>query len=485
MSVGSLLSLLIIFITTNLSANEKYLVVLGGGGEPAGKKTIFDHGLKRIGDFSRNHPEYKTEVSFNGGHIETERIIQNSFQNTTNQKFTNTSFEKIITKYEKMIESGEIKAGDNLLISIDSHGSIKTGDTHNISTTGEEISDLEKLGSKTISLDRLKKLTQLAEEKGINLGIIDLSCYSGNTLNLANSKTCIISGAGSEHYGLASSSSSYFSNLMPQNLSRSSNLEEAFLKSRKESSDITYPMISSSSGQLVQQLLYKTLSPYLNYQLPQSPKKFTDFMLDDLLQRNNCSSKNALESFNSIIKDFIASAKNIELKMALLQLQHEVKAYYEFMDSIKTQMRKAGIGMMKKKLKFCATAPANLAAGIPETMECIDNYNLEMLANLNIKAIYDYYEKISRDTNLSPEDRAKSLALYECYKKMEDWRNYILKQNPHFLKIHEFWQDKYPYLSNQTKKYAGKIIAIEKRVYDLMYQQTVSFGINPCRAFEI
>lgn len=485
MPVTHLCILFILLFTSIAGAKEKYLVLLGGGGEPAGKTTIFDPSLQRMGDFSRAHPEYKLDISFNGGHLETERIIRDNFQNSTNNSFTSRNFENTISKYEKMIESGKIKAGDNLLIAIDSHGSTQSGDSHNISTTGETMTDFENLGSKTVSLDRLKKLTLLAEDKGVNLGIIDLSCYSGNTLALANSKTCVISGAGTEHVGLASPSSSYFSNRLPQFLSTASNLEEAFLKARKESIDISYPMISTLSGQVVQQIHYQALGPYLNFQSQQSSSRFTDFMEEDFLQGKTCHVEQGLNQLNSIVQNFIKSSEDLQLKMALFQLQHEVKSYHDFIDSIKTEMRKAGIGMMKKKLDFCATIPADDQLGVSEVNECVSNFNLQSLAKLNFQPIYDFYQKKSKDMNLSPKERAKNLALYQCYKKMEGWRNHVLRANPQFLLIDTFWQDRYPYLSTQTKRYAEKVIAAEKQVYDLLYHQMASNGPNPCRAFEL
>ena len=481
----NLICFLLIFYSAFASAKNKYFVILGGGGEPKGPTTIFDHSLKKIGEFTKTNPDYQVDISFNGGHTETERIIKEDFKNLSNQRFTEKSFEQIISKYENLIETGEIKAGDNLLLSFDTHGSVKYGETHHISTVGETVSDLRNLGGRTVSMDRLKKLTQLAEEKGVNLGIIDLSCYSGNTLRLANSKTCVISGAGPEHVGLASTSNLYFSNNIFRQLISSTNLEQAFLKARKERTGITYPMISSPQGQEVQKNLYAVLTPYIYFQSDETAHQFIDFISSDFLEGDQCRVNSGFETLNQFIKKYISDDTNFHLKMALFQLQYEVKKYYDFIDSIKKEMGKAGFGVMKKKLKFCDTIPANKELGTPEVTECIENYNLEMISNLNIGPIYDYYRNQSQNMSLDPKDRARNLAIYSCYKKMEGWRNYILKENPQFLLINDFWKKTYPFLTTQTRDKAKKIIEAEKEVYHLLYDQSNARATNPCKNFEI
>ena len=55
--------------------NEKHLYILGGGGDPAGDTTIFDTDLKNMSKFA-NKSDWKTTISFNGGHKNTEKIIK-------------------------------------------------------------------------------------------------------------------------------------------------------------------------------------------------------------------------------------------------------------------------------------------------------------------------------------------------------------------------------------------------------------------------
>jgi hypothetical protein len=465
-------------------AQNKYLVILGGGGEPRGEGTIFDQNLKLMGQFARAHPEYKVDVKFNGGHLKTERIIQEQFKSfTPDHQFTQENFEKTILKYEKMIESGEIKSGDNLLLNIDSHGSVQDGKTHRISTVGEKITDYNVLGGKTVSLDRLKKLTELAEKKGVNLGIIDLSCHSGNTLSLANRKTCVITGAGSEHYGIAGLSERFFSNDFARNLSHSSNLEEAFLAARAKRIDITFPMISSPAGIETQKILYESLTPYLHYYTIM-PDKFIDFMEEDLLKGKECRVENGFQQLNLEIEKLLKASTDFTSQTALNELKDALRKYHNYILDIKLKMQEAGFGIMKKKHEFCSTIPADPKNKILEGKECINYYTMEQLLQLDFKMVLGYYEKSLNDPTLDASTKAKNKAIIECYKKAEEWKKFIISKNPNYLLIADFW-NKFPSLSSQTRALADGVIHAEEQVYNLIYKRSKTEASNPCRNFRL
>ena len=188
--------------TTSLAYAENHLLVLGGGGEPKKDSTIFDNGINNFGE-NLKKSNWKYEVSFNGGHKKTESILQMHYSAgvapITN--FTQDNYAILIENYKNKILKGEIKSGDQLMIIISSHGAQRIpGDlTHSISASGGTALDLNKLsGSKLVSLDKLQEIVRLTNDRGIKLGLVDLTCHSGTTLALKNNapNTCIVTASG-------------------------------------------------------------------------------------------------------------------------------------------------------------------------------------------------------------------------------------------------------------------------------------------------
>lgn len=238
-------------MSTSAYSVEKLLYIMGGGGEPKGEATLFDESLETLAQFTTNK-EWKTKVSFNGGHKATEEIIKTKMKNTKNLgSFDEDNFHKMINEMIVKIHKGELKEGDQLLVSIDTHGARKKEkeNTHSISLSKNKIS----------SLDRLQSLVDLAAEKKVKLAVLDLSCYSGNLLKLSNDKVCLITGAGTDNYGFASFSTKFF-----ELMKSGKNLEEIFLESRKFDKTQDFPMISTPEGRSANEV-YKKILPFLYY----------------------------------------------------------------------------------------------------------------------------------------------------------------------------------------------------------------------------
>lgn len=250
-------------LSINLVAQERspnHMLVIGGGGEPEGDTTIFDDGLNRLGSYlDKNNKDWNIGVSFNGGHSRTERIVEREI-GPGNTSFTEERYNQLISEYEQKLISGEIQSGDQLVLIIDTHGAQRYGDnrTHGVSTASGAIEDYDNLsGSRIVSLDRLQRLSELALEKNVNLGIVDLSCHSGATQVLANANTCVFSGSGPDVYNYADES-------FQKNLRRGRSLEDIFLRSRK-SMPRKFSMLSSPVGQRIQDEIYPLVKKYLMY----------------------------------------------------------------------------------------------------------------------------------------------------------------------------------------------------------------------------
>lgn len=240
---------IIIFCSSfSVFSQVNHLVLMGGGGEPNGPTTIFDKGLKNLSKFTNEEKlNWIPDIAFNGGHPETEKILRSLVDKNIYspiKSFTPDTYEEKISRYEKKILDGDVKSGDKILLMIDTHGSPSSEDeTHKIST----------IGYNTVSIDRLQRLINLAEEKGVKLAIVDASCYSGNTLNLKSKKTCIMSAASAESIGSTS-----WNEKFSENLKKGRNLEEIFLKLL-----MTERMLHFLRSQLKQEKLLKIISFFL------------------------------------------------------------------------------------------------------------------------------------------------------------------------------------------------------------------------------
>lgn len=213
---------------------KKETILFGGGGEPQGvNSTIFDATYANYEPFSKDSG-WQARSYFNGGHAKSEALAQQKLGGA-NKPMTAQNMNAEISTLKERLMNGDLKAGDQLLLTIATHGEKKaTESTHKIATTDG-----------VFNVDELKSLRDLAEKKGVSLAIIDFSCYSGNTLKLGSDKTCVISGAADT---VAYNTSAQ---TLSKNLKKGASLEQAFLKSRLDKNIIVRaaPQISTDAGQ--------------------------------------------------------------------------------------------------------------------------------------------------------------------------------------------------------------------------------------------
>lgn len=291
------------------------MLFIGGGGEPKGPTTNFDTLVETLGK-NVSASNWKYQVSFNGGHSNTEGVISFNFRNPVapSTPFTEKSYKKLIEDYKAKINSGEIASGDQMMIVINSHGAEKSAkgeDTHKIAVTSEKpttqasgISNYDSLsGSDVVSLDSLAELVKLTNDKGIKLGIVDMSCHSGNTQALKKNapNTCIITSTGPVHYGFSGPDT--FNGKFANNFKPGMSLEQVFLKSRLEATDYGYPMISTKEGQEVNEEMYSSITPYLYYRHG-ATDKLTPFLnknsSDQLLCQRDHQFKELIEKIDEL-----------------------------------------------------------------------------------------------------------------------------------------------------------------------------------------
>lgn len=225
------------FLALGLSVNawaKKEVVYFGGGGEPAGPSTIFDAAYHNFAPFSEGSG-WAARSYFNGGHPESEAIAQKKF-NGKNKTMTSKNVADEIASLKARILSGDLKRGDQVMVTLATHGlePVKPQSTHSVAT---------KDGS--FNVDELAQLRNLAEQKGVSLAIVDFSCHSGHSLKLATDKTCVISASAG---GLSYNTSGDY---IGRNMKKGLTLEQAFLDGRSHPGAAVpaAPQISSEAGQ--------------------------------------------------------------------------------------------------------------------------------------------------------------------------------------------------------------------------------------------
>jgi len=461
--------LFLLFFSFPLLAQEKYLAIMGAGGEPKTSGTIFDQSLQLMGDFAKKNAHYKVDLRFNGGHKTTEQIARQQFANFDESNyFTIKSFEETIKNYEDQIQSGKITSKDQILIHINTHGSDKVNLTHMISTSEGTITDYDTLGSQAT-----------VEKKGVKLAIIDLSCHSGNTLALANSKTCVISGTGPNHYGFGGSYAETFSNRFDSRLEKGKSLEEIFLAARSDHFDLSFPMISSPGGIEAQSKLYDPITPFLYFYMPKADK-FIPFIEEDFFKKNVCQIDEQHQTLISQTQSLLSTVKYESTKDAIKEFQRAVNEYYAYLEELKQQMARSGYVVMKNRLSFCSSIAADPKQNIKEDKECVNYFTLEQILTLNFDQIFSYYkEKSNKGT---PEEMAHNKAILESYKKAKTWKEYMIKENPQYAQISLFWSN-LPQLEAKTEILARSVNKAQQKVYLELYNRSKNSTPNPCRDF--
>ncbi len=477
--LGSLL--LVLSVTTQAQSN--YIAILGGGGEPKGESTIFDGDLKQLTRFAKDSPNWKKTISFNGGHTKTEQILMEETGTKPEELkgFTKKSFEEIISSYEKKIISGEMKSGDQLLIHINTHGATRSPEnekSHNVSTAEGTLQNYDTLGGHTVSLDRLKKLTDLAAQKGIKLAIIDLSCHSGNTQNLANKNTCVISGTGPNHYGYNGSSQTFAAQFNSK-LKKGKSLEDVYLDARSDFTDLSFPMISTPHGMDVQKLLYDEVTPYL-YSYDPKHDKLTPWLEKTVAGEQYCHIDENHQKFVNQVESLLKISTMAEVSKAIEGFKKATNDYESYLRQLQKDMEKAGFPILNNKSKFCADIPKEYIKRLGKSQECMTYSNKELLT-INFDNIVASFSESLKETKL-PYEKAQYKAILLFLEKAKIAKSDLLKAHPNLANIEKFWQD-YPERQNKTLLFGYAVSRSLQKVYSILYKKSAALGPNPCRDF--
>ena len=345
------LALTLLFSITSGFATE--IAVFGGGGDPSGPTTIFDGALKNLATANANL-KMPMSLAFNGGHATTEQIVSTNLHQP-NRPFTLENYNSIIADYIAKINNGQIKAGDQLLITVDTHGAEKDTTfnnaelTHQIAINGSVLDpNSSSLSGPNATLDNLKTLADLAIAKNIKLGIVDFRCHSGNSIILGNQNTCVISASGPNHYGYGTFAENFYSNMKKGN-----SLEEVYLQARKDMPYPSFPMISSDAGLKMNAELYSLLSPYMDYiDRDAHADKLSYYAEHIVLEGKECQRDNDFLILEEKLKKLMQQAGDAFYKQSISDLIVELKKYKNFQDGYIKDLEKLNLTLLSTKESF-------------------------------------------------------------------------------------------------------------------------------------
>ena len=477
------IQIIIFLLTLHLSisvghSSEKELYLFGGSGGPDEDSTIFDDEVKLISQLT-NTPKslWKTNYSFNGGHRETEKILHTRFKNATSfGQFSKKNFLNGLQNIEEKLK--KLKKGDQLLLIMDTHGLKNSSNeiTHSIITSPAD-------GARFASMDEFEKITSLAEEKGVKLALIDLSCYSGNTLKLRKKNICIITTTGENQLGYADILGTAKNKLMSfegrflNGMKKGENLESLFLKSRKDSQFQDFPMISTETGLLMNDLILKMLTPYLTYNIENKYDFSTSYDSKNWPEAL-CKTQNEFSEIKKRIKEITAfysipigliDSSNFEKSLNAYrsyQLEFE-KAYTESQiasNEVKEIIRRDYPEQLSLFDDEDGNAILTLTNKREESMRILKNAMLYDKSNLFTADYQKSYEKLALKNKICKEISSK---VSNESKKMID----------NFAKLYIH--------SNETESLANDVASAAKQFYDKLYraQALNNLKSNPCKDF--
>ena len=474
-------TLIILFATSQLVYAENHLLLIGGGGEPKRDYTIFDSFLNNLG-VSLKKLNWKYEVSVNGGHKNTEEIIKNHYSKskTPATNFTAQNYKELIQSYKLKIQNNEIKSGDQLMIIIYTHGARREeGElSHKIATSGHAPTNLTSLsGSTLVNLDDLQEIIQLTNNKGIRLGIVDLSCHSGATLALKDKapNTCIVSSTGPEHYAYAGPKG--FGENFIKVLKPGLSLEEAFLQGRLATTDGSYPMISTNENDNIVKDIYEKITPYLYYSLSETDK-LNNYIFDNAAIPLLCSRD---ENFKDLISKVDALKSAVNSKYNSLnadKLKELLKNYKEIQDNI----LKITIELESPKLDTIEDIP------IPKELQSTIKdakiqYTWRELFFLEVDDLI-YVQEYNKKTAKTKQEENLASSMIEYLTKIKERKTQILYGN---LDIYYYKSRTNSLISSirNSESIAFEIAKQEKIFYENYYRRNQMANTNdPCKSIK-
>ncbi len=464
--------------TISLAFAENHLLLFGGGGEPQNETTVFDNGVSKLG-VNLKKSKWSYDVSFNGGHRDTEKILQTQLTKTKSPitAFTQNNFTKMIEDYSKKILNNEIKSGDQLLIIMYAHGAKSNSKelTHSVALSGGVARELDNLsGAQALSLDKLQEIVKLTNERGIKLGIVDLSCHSGATLALKKNAphTCIVAASGPKHYSYTRAGS--FTENFLEMLKPGVSLEQTFLEARRFSNDTSFPMISTGPNDKIVSEIYEGITPYLYYYKPDEDK-LTPYILENDSLALICKRENNFNNLLSQISALDSVLSSTNSRFNADQLKTLLINYKRNQDEILTSTKELGFYKLNNTELF--SIPANSRDLLSKFKI---HYTWRELLEFDVEKRITEYENYKKAATSKNQQNDHQLVL-NFLAKVNEKKQLILKENPRLLTYKKYTTTLVKSLYNTEEK-AKKIANQEKILYEELYNRSQQINKeDPCK----
>lgn len=261
------------------AARQKFLYSLGGAGDAPNQKNIFVENFIQLDTFGKESG-WQRDTVFDGEQI-ADKIAVSSFLGKKNiPDFTQKNFKNKLNQIISDLHQGKIRAGDQVLITMTTHGAPPDGtDSHKVVCIDGDC-----------DMQAIAPVLRELEKAGVKTAVMDLSCYSGQSLKLASDKTCVITGANDDvSFGFANGA-------LISHMKSGISLEQAFMEARRDPFAFSNLQISSPAGIETQKMM-QTLAPD-----------------SDVEVGFNLPSRTAICSSKSAIENILQSSKDIQIK---------------------------------------------------------------------------------------------------------------------------------------------------------------------------
>lgn len=227
--------LLLLALPVPTLASNKYMYTYGGAGDPEGKPNIFTNEFSSLATMAKTNG-YQLQMLFNGKSPKDLAQMQSQVSSPV-KEFSKNNYSKSL---DQIVANSQ--KGDQVLITIDSHGSPNLSldqngnpeKAHNVSCNDGDC-----------SVGKLAGVIKTLQAHGVKVAVIDLSCYSGLSQTLANPKTCVISATSQDDVARIG-----FGSMLIKQMKPGVSLEDAFLATRKSDDAVGRAEISTRAGRL-------------------------------------------------------------------------------------------------------------------------------------------------------------------------------------------------------------------------------------------
>lgn len=419
-------------------ATKKVALLIGGGGEEPGKNGPFLYGV-----IARALPQlksrgYSIKAVYNGSHPDISAKLSHELYgdnaNVSIPSFSKDHLNEALDSIRAQVRNGELRGGDQVLIQISTHGSpMKANEKSHCVALAEPFQEC-------VSLDVLINFRDDLKKAGVKLAILDQSCYSGGSIGLADTNTCVITAVNRFNPAKADSEGNgFFTTFWDQfSAQPSASLEDAFILARQSER----PTGPQEIGEISTPAHLRLRSAFNDYFTDVSQ----DFFVDHTGRFRSCEANGAGEAVDTVREGLRAIlASNLENGRAELS---EYDSDLDRLSRLIPQYNVTGekiIGQVKGR---DVSAFNCLPFATPNWQ------NISFLKNHKFRTVCTKSKTLSY---------IKDKKLLEMTSEIND-------------------------LDSRVQQRAQKLISIERDIYNQMYQKlrsNLASGLNPCHDFRL